>query len=264
MRKHLLLSAAITLSLFSYAQSTLVINEVDYDHAGNDSLEFIELYNASSGVIDLSAYRILFYNGATTLLYDSLQLPSYNLNPGAFYVICGAGAWVPNYNLLMADTFDIVQNAAATQSSGSPDALAIQLTGTTTIVDALSYEGSCASPFVETSGITYFNSDYNNDAQIGISRYPDGSDANDNSIDFGRRCITPGAPNVPTGANCGTVGINPDTQTLFNIYPNPANELVNIFAGANKNIRISVYDFTGKMIAGKEMKNVTGIVQYNT
>jgi len=271
MKKLLLFTSLLFCTFISNAQlsgfpTTVVINEVDYDHQGTDSLEFIELYNNGTSPVPLNQFRILFYTEGGTQLYDSLQLPVYTLNPGAFYVIAGAGGWVPNYNILMSDTFEFIQNGAASSTSGTPDAIAIQITGTTVFVDVVSYEGSCTAPYLENTGLAYLNSDYNNAADIGISRYPDGTDTQNNSVDFSRKCITPGVPNVATGTNCGgTVGINQETKTGLNIYPNPANDFVNISTGTDKgDVMLIVYDFTGKMIDTKLLKNAASTFQYNT
>ena len=57
--------------------------------------------------------------------------------------------------------------------------------------DAVSYEGNTGAPYTETAGATVANSDSDSVAFIGLSRFADGVDTNDNSADLSLRCITP-------------------------------------------------------------------------
>jgi predicted extracellular nuclease len=73
-------------------------------------------------------------------------------------------------------------------------------------VDALSYEGNTAG---STEGTGTTAADSNSEANVGLSRCPDGTDTNDNDADFVLAPITPGATNIcgppppdPVG-NCG-------------------------------------------------------------
>jgi hypothetical protein len=47
----------------SAASTSLVINQVDYDQAGTDASEFLELKNGSGAAINLDAYRVELVNG---------------------------------------------------------------------------------------------------------------------------------------------------------------------------------------------------------
>ena len=55
MKKNLLLSLALMIACIS-AQAQVIITEIMYNNAGNDDLEFIELYNNSDTAIDLDGY----------------------------------------------------------------------------------------------------------------------------------------------------------------------------------------------------------------
>ncbi len=48
------------------------INEIDYDNVGSDNYEFIELAGDSS--LDLNNFKLEFYNGGCSCLYDSYSL----------------------------------------------------------------------------------------------------------------------------------------------------------------------------------------------
>jgi hypothetical protein len=184
-------------------------------------------------------------------------LASYTLNPGQYYVICGSGNYVPNCNQTETVLGDFIQN-------GSPDGMVLWEIGTTNYLDALSYEGDCVAPFIEGAGVV--SGDNNTSNLLGLSRFPDGTDTQNNDVDFSKRCVSPGAANLATNTNCdGTVGIQTENKTGLNIYPNPANDFVTISTGTDKgDVTLSVYDFTGKRIDSKQLKNNAGAVQYNT
>lgn len=262
MKKTLLFLSFIILAFASNAQQGigtfgLVINEVDYDTPSTDTTEFIELKNTGSTVINLSGYAIILHNGANATNYDTIFLASYNLNPGQYYVICGSGNYVPNCNQTEPVISDIIQN-------GGTDGMAIWQIGTSNFIDALSYEGSCTAPYVEGTGVV--SGDNGNNNQLGLSRFPDGTDTQNNDVDFSKHCTSPGVTNAITTTNCdGTVGIEDESKNSFSIYPNPSNEVVNISTGTDKgDVTLSVYDFTGKRIDSRQLKNNAGVVQYNT
>lgn len=262
MKKSLLFLSFIFIAFVTNAQQGigtfgLVINEVDYDVPSTDTTEFIELKNTGSVSIALSGYAIILHNGANATNYDTIFLASYTLNPGQYYVICGSGNYVPNCNQTETALSDFIQN-------GAPDGMAIWQIGTANYIDALSYEGDCVAPFLEGTGVV--NGDNNTSNQLGLSRYPDGTDTQNNDVDFSKHCTSPGATNAITTTNCdGTVGIEDESKNSFSIYPNPSNEVVNISTGTDKgDVTLSVYDFTGKRIDSRQLKNNAGVVQYNT
>jgi len=61
------------------AQSDLVITEILYNQPGNDTLEFIELYNKGSQSINLSGYKVTSGFGYV--------FPDYTLKPGSYVVV---------------------------------------------------------------------------------------------------------------------------------------------------------------------------------
>ena len=269
MKKSLLFIALIFSAAFVKAQekgglpATLVINEVDYDQVSADTAEFIELKNVSLNAIDLSTVQIYLYNGNNTTLavYDTIFLPTYSLQPGAYYVICGNSGGVANCNQVEPIHSNMIEN-------GSPDAIAIGSSLFPGVyADVLSYEGDCPSPWIEGTGVTIANSDNNDDIRIGLSRLSDGTDTQNNSADFSKRCITPGVANTADNSNCGGIptGISSISKTEINLFPNPANDFVTISTGVNSgDVSVLVYDFTGKLIENKQLKNAGTTVQYTT
>jgi Secretion system C-terminal sorting domain/Lamin Tail Domain len=239
----------------SKAQSTLVINEVDYDQPSVDSAEFIELYNASAVNIMLADYTVLLFNGNATsnVLYDSFPLPAQVLAPGSYFVICGSGGLVPNCDMALPNKFvNIIQN-------GSPDAIAIRENFNLNLIDVVSYEGSCIAPYVSGNGCPLAQSDTAQadsiaNKYLSISRFPDGADSNDDSTDFNRVCSTPGYANVNTSSNCVS-GLSTAKSTLaIEVYPNPSRGIVSINykASNGKAVNVRVSD-----ILGNELKHVT-------
>ena len=131
---------------------TLVINEVDYDQPGNDSAEFIELFNPTALPIDLRSVEVVLINGANGERYRSIPLtgvPTSALAPQSYFVICGNSDTVPNCDLPTAPKTNLIQN-------GAPDVIVLKHRGTT--VDQLIYES--------TTGLA----DSPNVADVGLSR----------------------------------------------------------------------------------------------
>ena len=220
------------------------INEVDYDQPGTDTSEFIELYNSGSLPVDISTYKVVLFNGASSTIYNEILLPATTLNGNSFFVLCGNSGVIPNCDMVLTATSNIIQN-------GAPDAIAILDTSTSTIIDVVSYEGDCITPYIEGTGVPSAQSD-STLSYTSMGRYPDGSDNDSNAFDFHVQCITPGAPNTNVDSNCTSplsvvaVG-NPVEQ--IHIYPNPASEKIFVL-GITRSQSTSfahMYDIEGKI-----------------
>ena len=202
-KSHLSLSAVLLVllafSLFQPGQAawaastTLVINEIDYDQPSTDKAEFIEIKNVSSGTIHLDPYEVELVNGTGggASVYQTIDLPNVDLAAGDYYVVCGDATNVPNCDLDVSPDTNLIQN-------GAPDAVALKLSGA--VVDAVSYEGDTGTPYTEGSGTGL--KDDPAKAFSGISRFPDGTDTDQNNVDLSQRCTTPGAPNGSATTNC--------------------------------------------------------------
>ncbi len=171
----------------------LVINEIDYDQPGTDGAEFIELRNAGAVAVELGNYSLEFVNGSGggAAVYATIPLPDTSLAAGSYFVVCANAATTPNCNLDVSPDSNLIQN-------GSPDAVALLLGAD--VVDAVSYEGDVPAPYVEGSGTGL--SDPFDGVFVSISRFPDGADTDQNNVDFGLRCTTPGEENSSDSANC--------------------------------------------------------------
>lgn len=176
------------------AAAQIVINEIDYDMVGTgDSAEFIELKNVSGGTVSLNGYTVELVNGngGGAAIYDTIVLPNVNLTAGDYYVICANAATVINCDLDDGPDTDFIQN-------GPPDAVGLRLSGT--LVDTVSYEGDTGAPYTEGTGTAA--ADSNSVAFVGLSRFADGVDTNNNNADLTLRCITPGVANTSANTSC--------------------------------------------------------------
>jgi len=210
----------------------LVINEVDYDQPGTDAAEFIEIKNVGGSTASLDGLAVELVNGSNDSVYNSFNLPNFSLPSGGYFVICANAANTPNCDLDVTPDTNLVQN-------GSPDS--IGLVQGAQVIDAISYEGSVAAPYVEGTGTSA--SDDNSTDFIGLARIPDGADSDNNDADFSLRCITPGADNTTDSTNCPDPNGPPApvTAEIFEIQGNGFDSpLLGAVATTNENIVTAV------------------------
>jgi len=114
----------VACSFIVYGQNNqnVFISEFHYDNVGTDVQEGVEL-TASSGT-DLSCYKLYFYNGNDSSVYNSLMLSGIVQNES-----CGFGA----------NWFDVegIQNGSST----SCDAIGLYNICDSSIIQFISYEG---------------------------------------------------------------------------------------------------------------------------
>ncbi len=181
----------------------VVVNEIDYDQPGTDAAEFVELRNVSGAATNLDTYTLELVNGSTSpaVVFQQVDLPNVSLADGDYFVICANTATTANCDLDVSPDTNLIQN-------GAPDAVALRESGT--LVDTVSYEGDTAG-YTEGSGAGLV--DDGASATQGISRCPDGSDTDQNSVDLGLQTITPGAANScpPPPDPLGTCGDGVET-----------------------------------------------------
>ena len=79
----------------------VLINEIDSDTAGTDTLEFVEIYDGGSGNEALDGLVVVFYNGGTDLSYNAFDLDGQSSDANGYFVIGNAG--VANVDLVMPD-----------------------------------------------------------------------------------------------------------------------------------------------------------------
>ena len=183
----------------------LVINEIDYDQAGFDTNEFIEVYNSSSAAISLDNLAVVLVNGSTSSNYNPRTLLSGSLPAGGYLVLASANVQVAPG----AQVVRMVSNSASNPNqdiiqNGGPDAVALVDLARGVVLDSLSYEGSITAAIINglpgthnlVDGIATALADSGAPA-LSLARLPDGADTHDDSVDWISSFVpTPGAANV--------------------------------------------------------------------
>ncbi len=186
--------------------ANLVINEIDYDQPSTDAAEFIEIKNNDAMDVNLSAYSLKLVNGTGggAAVYKTITLPDTSLASGDYFVVCGNAANVANCDLDVSPDTNLIQN-------GAPDAVALFFNDE--MIDTVSYEGNTGAPYTEGSGVGL--EDSSAQAGMSISRCPDGSDTNQNNVDFSAHVATPGIENACGGGGPGDFGVCGDPATFI-------------------------------------------------
>lgn len=192
MRTSTLILATCAFVPASFAQ--LVINEVDYDQIGTDTTEYLELKNISDVEFYPMQYvRVVLVNGnsGTPVIYTTVESPSWQpLAAGEYFLLCADP--LAGCDALLTPESNAIQN-------GDADAIVLINVTDSTIIDALSYEGTLAGA-VEGTGTSVGDDNVTEGRSIG--RWPDGSDTDDNDTDFARMCSTPGTTNQGDTLDC--------------------------------------------------------------
>ncbi len=208
--------ALLCAGAIALAQPRVVINEIVYDDASTDDLEFVELYNAGDQPANITGWRLesgdllTDDNNADYVIGDTNNDGNPDitviLQPGQFYVL--GSSLVPNVNQVIGAN-NLFENdnewTALRDSDGN-------------VVDAIAYETMRAPDFtswvpedIRTQlgrGIwgekLSLESGTNDNTFMSWSRYIDGYDTDDNGRDFGMFRATPGATNagVPFNPFC--------------------------------------------------------------
>ena len=182
----------------SFISSGVVVNEVAYTAVGNDDREFIEIKNVTGSPVNLDSYilRLVNGNGGGASIYREIDLPNISLVGGDYYVVCGNPANVPNCDLVIAPASNFIENTL-------PSAVALVYQPSNTLVDTVSYGGNTGAPYTEGNGASVVNIGVIDG--LSVSRFPDGNDTGNNSVDFAPRCITPGTFNTSQSSGCPSV-----------------------------------------------------------
>jgi lamin tail-like protein len=180
----------------------IVINEVDYDQVGTDNAEYVELFNPSGSSASLAGLHLVLVNGATSTVYDTIDLSSAgSLASGHYLVIAGANVTVPSSAMKLDPvwTQDQVQN-------GAPDGLAVVDSVTHTMIDAFSYEGAITAatipeltaPASLVEGTVFDPATADSNTVVrSLCRLPNGTDTDNAATDWAAcGTLTPGAANV--------------------------------------------------------------------
>ena len=189
---------------------TVVINEVDADTPGTDTVEFIELYDGGTGNTSLSGLVLVLYNGSNDAAYATFDLSNYTTDADGYFVLGNAD--VPNVTLIFgsntlqngADAVALYEGAAANFPTGT----AITLEG---LVDALVYDTDDADDdgllVLLNDGQPQVNEDDNSAKDDeSLQRIPNGDGGRRNTSTYAALSPTPGAPNGDDGGPPVTPG----------------------------------------------------------
>lgn len=199
--RHLLCLTAL-LALVSGAGAQVVINEFQYDDSSTDDREYVELYNASSGPVDISGWVLEALDHSVPDNNPDYTIPGLPesgttiLPAGGYYVL--GSALVPNVNQVVGAT-GLWENDVESLilRNGSGLALDIVLYEANKIGSAsfLTYPAG----YSEGGGI-WGNLTAADTAMQSWSRRRDGLDTGNNGADFGLLPASPGASNhLPNG-----------------------------------------------------------------
>jgi hypothetical protein len=158
----------------------LVINEIDCDQIGTDAAEFVEIFNAGSASVPLAGFTVELVNGSSSASYSSVAL-SGTLAGGGYIVLGVAGQTLTLPGGV--NRFDFPMMSGGGIQNG-PDGVRL-LDASSAVVDSVAYEATFAG-----AGEGGPAPDDSNTAMRSICRMPNGSDTNDNSVDF-IACATP-------------------------------------------------------------------------
>jgi uncharacterized repeat protein (TIGR01451 family) len=117
----------------------IVINELDSDTPGADTLEFVELYDGGVGNTSLTGLVVVFYNGSNDLSYAAFDLDGFSTDANGYFVLGNTA--VPGRDVVFADNF--LQNGADAVALYAGDAASFPpntLVTTTNLKDAVVYD----------------------------------------------------------------------------------------------------------------------------
>ncbi len=118
---------------------TVLINEVDADNPGTDTLEFVELYDGGAGSTPLDGLVVVLYNGSSDTSYGAFDLDGFSTDASGYFVLGDAA--LPGVDLVIG-TSDTIQNGADAvalymdNGPSFPNGTAVTATN---LVDALVY-----------------------------------------------------------------------------------------------------------------------------
>jgi len=172
----------------------LIVNEFDYEQSGDDARDFVELIVVGDQTVELADYRLELVDGSTGEPYATYQLSLAidQLHPGEMVIIGPPSIVSP----LQGTAATILAAGNFLQNGGTDgDALRIvrTLNGVESVMDAVSYE---AAVFLSNEGNSHvgFDGEFAEEDEA-FRRCPDGTDTDENALDFTKGAPTPGEAN---------------------------------------------------------------------
>ena len=222
--------AFIAFQFVAFSQNYVWINEISYDDAGTDDLEFIEV--AGTAGFTLTDYKLYFVNGNDSTTYQKISLSTLIIPDQAN----GYGAVTPTFS-------------QGTLQNG-PDGIALVYKDSL-VVQFISYEGVLNSK-ITTKGTQYIKS-----TDIGVSQLSDdnnslqltGNDVFAPSFTWVKDLRTPGSLNANQTPNPKVTGLDQIDEQVNVPFTVQNHQITN-----NSNIdKISIYSLSGNLV--KDLKS---------
>lgn len=215
----------------AFGETVVVINELDADQTGDDTAEFIELYAYDSETgqpvanFDLSAYTLVFFNGANERAYRKIELVGRKTSSTGFYVIGNEGVpfadpelWLPLNSLqnggasAEGDAVALVKGDVSGLITSGENAMTLpDFPAGVELVDAVVYDGGIVPNGDDVGlleGLNLAGQHLLHDPlDASLARQPDGGEPFNLSAFIALRPPTPGLPNVALPVL--SVAINP-------------------------------------------------------
>lgn len=187
--------------------ATIIINEIDADTSGSDTLEFIELYDGGVGNTALDGLVIVLYNGSIDQTYAAFDLTGYTTNAEGYFVLGNEA--VPNVSLVFpGNTLQNGADAVALYNGSITDFPNGSAISTNNLVDAIVYDTN-DSDDAELLSLLNPGQPQVNEGELGdkdnhsLQRMPNGDGGALNTISYIPAIPTPGT------SNDGTTNPNP-------------------------------------------------------
>ena len=179
--------------------TAIIINELDADTPGTDTLEFVELFDGGTGNTSLDGLTVVFYNGEGDTSYSAFDLDGFSTDSDGFFVLGGA---VPGVDLVFPN--NTLQNGADAVALYAGDRSFPNGTAVTTenLLDAVVYDTNDAD---DPGLLPLLNPDQpqvneaggaNGSANDSLQRVPNGSGGARNTDSYRVLAPTPGAANA--------------------------------------------------------------------
>ena len=238
-----------------------IINELDADTAGTDTMEFVELYDGGIGNSSLDGLVLVFYNGSNNLSYAAYDLDGQTTNANGYFVIGNAA--VPNVSIVIpsnglqngADAVGLYMEDATSFPNGSA-------VTTVNLIDAIVYDTNDADdpdllPLLNPGEPQVNEGGAGDKDAHSLQRIPNGSGGARNTSTYAQIPPTPGAVNAaPVSSSviineldADTAGT--DTMEFVELYDGGVGNssldgLVLVFINGSNNLSYAAYDLDGQ------------------
>lgn len=204
------------------AQPALVINEVDADTPGSDTLEFIELYDGGAGNTALDGLVLVLYNGADNASYRAFDLDGFSTDANGYFLL-GNSAVTPEPDIIFGNgTLQNGPDAVALYTGDAADFPNDTPVTTTNLLDAIVYHNDTADPdgtgllILLNTGQSQVNENGAGDKDSHSNqRCPNGSGDTRNTDTYIQAIPSPAATNTCDIGGIGEFGSCGDAATLI-------------------------------------------------